>query len=304
MTTALAERTQRMTDDQVGLIKRTIAKGATNDELALFLQQCQRTGLDPFSRQIYAVKRWSQADNREVMTTQVSIDGFRLVAERSGEYEGQTAPQWCAADGAWRDVWLGKEPPAAARVGVWRRGFREPAWGVARFAAYAQTKRDGSLTAMWLRMPDVMIAKCAEALALRKAFPQELSGLYTSDEMGQAESEPVQHVPATVDVVDTQTGEVVHEEPAVELGPDQYYVKSVEKMKDGVKDERPWTLFGVTVHTGKIFQTFEASVADAADAAMREARAVEIHVEKAARGAGMKIVSLSPIFKQDEEKVL
>jgi phage recombination protein Bet len=199
--------------DQVALITRTICKGASKDELALFLYQAQRSGLDPLSRQIHAVRRWQ--DGQQQMTIQTSIDGYRLIADRTGEYVGQVGPLWCGEDGAWKDVWLAKAPPAAAKVGVLRKDFREPLWGVARWDSYVQRRKDGAPNATWSKMGDVMIAKCAESLALRKAFPQELSGLYTRDEMPDAADEDTDSSPVEPGHGTPFTGKIADDAPRI-----------------------------------------------------------------------------------------
>jgi phage recombination protein Bet len=161
------------TPEQTQLISTTIAPGCSNDELRLFAYACQRTGLDPFSKQIYAIKRGGK------MTIQAGIDGLRAIAERTGQLDGSET-YWCGDDGVWADVWLNSKPPAAAKTVLHRKGAAHPFVGVARFADYNAGQ------GLWSKMPAAMIAKCAEALALRKAFPADMSGVYSTDEMDQA----------------------------------------------------------------------------------------------------------------------
>ena len=174
---------------QIDLVKRTIARGANDDELRLFLQVCKGANLNPFLKQVHLVPRWDSKEGREVRSIQVSIDGFRSIAESSSVYAGNDDPIF---DGEKEiDVPRGKDKtekitvPLEAKVTVYKivQGQRYPFSATARWDEYYPGPRMGF---QWHIRPKLMLGKCAEALALRKAFPKLLSGMYAQEEMDQA----------------------------------------------------------------------------------------------------------------------
>jgi phage recombination protein Bet len=180
--------TNTLNEQDSELLRRTVTAQLSDDEHALFIRACQRSGLDPFARQIYFIRE----SNR--LLIEATIDGMRLAAERTGSYAGQIGPHWCGPDGKWKRIWTEAEPPTGARVGILRKEFAKPIWGKALFAEFDQQ------TEFWQRMPANQIAKCAEALAFRKAFPNQFSGLYTPEELpGKpilVSSEPARRAPS------------------------------------------------------------------------------------------------------------
>lgn len=162
-----------ITPEQYEVLRREIAPGASPTELALFLTTCQRLRLDPFTRQVHYVRQPGASGERGMIL--VGIDGFRAIAEMSGEYDGQDPPEY---------VYDEEGRIVSATVKVYRKGMGHPIAATAYWSEYARPTSSGR--GAWDKLPHLMIAKCAEALALRKAFPRVLSGVYEPSEMDQA----------------------------------------------------------------------------------------------------------------------
>lgn len=186
------------TQEQLTLIKNMACQGASNDEFKVFIEVCQRLQLNPFIKQVYSIKRGNQR------TIQISIDGYRAVAERTGRYAPGKEPSFEYTDDK-------KLESATAYImkmtadGKWHE--------VAAKAHYLEYRAN---TDIWTKMPRAMLAKCAESLALRKAFPAEFSGTYTEDEMEQADK------PVTVEV---QTEKVITQDDVT---------KNYEKLRESL----------------------------------------------------------------------
>lgn len=164
---------------------RAMYPGAKPAELEMFFHQAKRMGLDPLARQIHLVTRKKGNSGETMAVVQVGIDGYRAVADRTQLYAGNDDPLFDEGLTQYQMIQAGKLRPETSTVTVYKvvGGVRCPFTATATWKAYCPTAGNDF---MWVKMPYLMLSKCAEALALRKAFPAELSGVYTDEEMDQA----------------------------------------------------------------------------------------------------------------------
>ena len=189
--------------ERVELVKRTICpKGISEDEFALFIEQCKRSGLDPLLKEAFCVARRQNTGNRErpnwvtKYEFQPSEAGMLARAERFPDFKGIQASAVFAEDEIILDQGKGEVVhrfnPAkrkGALVGAWSRVVRDGKLPVVvwlDFSGYVQQ------TPLWAKIPTTMIEKCARVAALRKAYPEAFGGLYVREEMPAEEYEAPQ----------------------------------------------------------------------------------------------------------------
>lgn len=202
------------TEAELKSIRKEFCDGSTDEQFLVFIENCKRRNLIPGVHvvfQLRTVKVWDSVARTESFVKKATwittIQALRLIAQRTGEYAGQGRETFVYLDDSGAPTLTSHVPlpvhgsPALARIpwvaesSVKRKGFEEPMIGIARFNAYAQMK-DGKPTSMWATRGPEQLAKCAEALALRKAFPEELGGLYLEEELQAEQFTPAEVIPA------------------------------------------------------------------------------------------------------------
>lgn len=214
-----------LSKEECALLKRTMLKQFQDDEQESFLRICQRTKLDPFTRQIYATRRFTKVKDEHGQTKKVptlvpvtGIQGLTAVADRTGQYEGCEI-YWTAPDGVWKTEWLEDEPPAAAKCIVFKKGHK-PEVAIARWMSFVgqswdYDKKQWIIGEFWDRMPDYMLGKCAKAAALRGAFPDPLSNVFIREELDSnlSDTETLQEDEAKVERNQEREAEMMKNPP-------------------------------------------------------------------------------------------
>ena len=241
--------------NQLDLLKRTVCKGATDDEFMFFMNVAKSTGLDPFRKQIHAVKRWDSKSKRNVMAIQTGIDGYRLIADRTQRYAPGPDHKLVFGEGG---ALLSATAMVKKKVGdEWHE-----VTATAYFEEYVQKTKDGNPNRMWKTMPKLMLGKCAEALALRKAFPAELSGVYTNEEMTQVDNTaPGSAAPAGAKDA----------EPADLAGTSITFTPvDVKAFKGKSKAGKAYEIYTVFDEEGREYKTFDKELAGVAKSAVKK----------------------------------
>jgi phage recombination protein Bet len=220
-------------NEQLALMKRTVARGADNNAFLMFLELVGRYKLDPFAGQCYLAKMPGRDGEPPQYKTLVSRDGLLSIANRNDDYRGLEGDVIYETDTIARTkdgfVHLYAEIAAGERlkgkiVGAWARCYREdrqPTFFLAPFASYNRTIK------VWKQYPDAMNLKCAESMVLRKQY--SITGLVPEDEVGGYYDERV-------------GGIVDGEQPSVQepdWGPDEEIAKSLRLAFDEANRVRP-----------------------------------------------------------------
>jgi len=191
--------------DELALITATVAKDATKEELAMFLYVAAKRGLNPLARQIHFVKRGNSG------TIQTGIDGFRLIAQRTGQYAPSGKPTQFEVSKT------GNLISATVYGNKIMNGTAFEFSATAYYDEYVPKMPNGQVFPMWQKMPRTMLEKCAESKLLRKGFPEELSGLYSDEEMHQADNQPLNHVQAGASGASTTVTDVIEGQAEAEV---------------------------------------------------------------------------------------
>ena len=208
------EVARSFSEEQIEIIKNVVARGLSQNEFAMFLYICKRHNLDPIAKQIYAVKRGGQ------MTIQTGIDGLRLIAERTGKYAPGKSTEFSY-----------DENKQLVSATAFVKKFSGGEWHQISATAFLSEYRTN--TPIWKQMPHVMLEKCAEARALRRAFPSDLSGLYSEEEMEQCQNKETTLASMVTEEQKEELEEMVKDYPELKKRMLSYCgVSSVDQIKE------------------------------------------------------------------------
>lgn len=173
--------------DMLAALRNTVAPGLNDSEFLLFSEMCKATGLNPATKEIWAIKT---SGRLQLMT---GINGFLRIANSHPQFDGMEVSF----------EWDGKQL-VSCTVKVHRKDRKFPSVATAYWSEYAKQ------TPIWRSMPTVMLSKCAKSLAIREAFINELGGLYTQEEMPPEFAPPKANtLPDDCYIVSEKTGRVI-----------------------------------------------------------------------------------------------